>query len=223
MRKKIFIIIEVLIISFFFTLSLKASILSDIIPTELKNIELEMNYTDFKLNYPEAKTVGNASEAFCILEFSNDDMWSGSSLIFKNGKLKYLSLIRQTPENEIDVEQYFNVNQKVVPTLEKIIKILGKKIIPKINKKKDNTIIYYEPVIVWKSGKNEVCLNYTPQKNLKSALVPHVTLSIISEGENFSFYFKELFESNDGQISFKDILDENIKTLLYDSSEVIIK
>jgi len=221
--KKLIIIANFLIVVFIFTVQARASILNEFIPIELQNIDLEMNYSDFKLLYPEAKNIGNSSETFCILEILRDEIWNGCILIFKSEKLKYIAILRQKPDNIADAEEFFNVEQKTLPTLKKLVKVFGQTIIKKINKKKDNLTIYYEPVMIWKSNKNEVCLCYTPPQFINKVQNPTIILATIAEGEDFSSYFSELHNLENSQVTFDEMLSKSIKDVLYGLNEVKIK
>ncbi|MDD3301732.1 MAG: hypothetical protein PHR57_03105 [Patescibacteria group bacterium] len=220
--KKLLIVAIFLIVTFF-TVQVKASVLNEFIPTELQNIDLEMNYTDFKLLYPEAKNIGNSSETFCILEISHDEIWNGCILIFKDEKLKYIAVLRQKSDDVIDANQYFNIEQKILPILKKLIKVFGRTIIKKINKKKDNLTISHEPIIIWESKKTKICLGYTPPQFISKVQNPNIILAVIAEGEDFSSYFQELHNPENSQITFDEMLNTSIKDVLYGSIEVKIK
>ncbi len=221
--KKFIIITNFLIFVFFFTVQAKASILNEFIPTELQRIDLEMNYADFKLLHPEAKYIGNSSENFSMLEITRDEIWNGCILIFKNEKLKYIAVLRQKSDDVIDANQYFNIEQKILPILKKLIKVFGRTIIKKVNKKKDNLTISHEPIIIWESNKNKICLGFTPSQFINKVQNPNIILAVIAEGEDFSSYFPELHNSENSEIAFDEMLNTSIKDVLYGSIEVKIK
>jgi hypothetical protein len=68
-------------------------------------------------------------------------------------------------------------------------------------------------LILWKYPKKQICLSYTPPKYIKEALIPAISLSIISENENFSSYFKEIIDPKDNPTIFKETLNGLIKKL----------
>lgn len=206
-------IINSILILLFLVSPVNALILNEFTNNELKKIELEMSYSDFKLIYPNVKEFGDKSSVICTFDFINNDMWNGTLLVFKTGKLKYISLIRQNPNNVISNEEYFSVKKIIIPILKKALKILGKNYIFKINKRIDNKEPYYDVLILWKYPKKQICLSYTPPKYIKEALIPAISLSIISENENFSSYFKEIIDPKDNPTIFKETLNGLIKKL----------
>lgn len=225
MKKKILLIIGYVVISLILILpSIEASILNDFTSfTGMNNIELGMEFTDFKVMYPDVNGFGNDSKAICMLEFSEtEDTWNNGTFLFKDGKLKHISLARLKLKNVVDTEQYFNIDQKVIPIIDKLTKKIGEFITIKVNKKEDD-LTHYEPVIIWKHKNITVSLSYTPQKQIKKVLIPHISLAIMSEDESHSSYFHELHELPCDQVSLDDLLSEGIKKSLYGSSEVIIK